>query len=49
MLQNEIDAFAQDGVVVLRGFFKEWIELLEKGVENNEQHPGQWFRDYTVI
>ena len=47
MLDKEIESFERDGVVVLRGFFKDWIPLLEKGVQNNEQHPGPWFKDYT--
>lgn len=47
MLEEEQRIFEQDGVVVLRGFFKNWIDLLESGVNANEQNPGQWFRDYT--
>ena len=41
MLEEEQRIFEQDGVVVLRGFFKDWIDLLESGVNANEQNPGQ--------
>ncbi|MDY6482673.1 hypothetical protein SKM54_09475 [Acinetobacter faecalis] len=46
MLKNEHELFDRDGVVIIRGLFKDWIPLLETGVKENEQNPGQWFRDY---
>ena len=47
MLEDEHELFERDGVIVIRGLFKDWIPLLESGVNANEQDPGQWFRDYT--
>lgn len=29
------------------GLFKDWIDVLQDGIQTNEQNPGQWFRDYT--
>ncbi|RYH50427.1 MAG: phytanoyl-CoA dioxygenase [Alcaligenaceae bacterium] len=48
MLQQEQEDFARDGAVVLRGFFKDWIEPLREAVAYNEAHPGPFFRDYTT-
>ncbi|NOL48533.1 phytanoyl-CoA dioxygenase family protein [Pelistega europaea] len=47
MLEHARQDFARDGVVVLRGFFKDWITLLREGVAYNEKNPGKWFRNYT--
>lgn len=47
MLDKEQLQFSQDGVTIIRGVFKDWIEPLRLGVAQNEQQPGQWFRDYT--
>jgi ectoine hydroxylase-related dioxygenase (phytanoyl-CoA dioxygenase family) len=47
MLEAEHELFERDGVVVIRGLFKDWIPLLESGVNANEKEPGQWFKDYT--
>lgn len=47
MLETEQERFECDGAVIIRGLFKDWIPLLESGVNANEQEPGQWFRDYT--
>ncbi|WP_347460692.1 phytanoyl-CoA dioxygenase family protein [Acinetobacter sp. ANC 7454] len=47
MLEEEREIFKRDGVVVLRGLFKDWIDVLTAGVNANEQNPGEWFRDYT--
>lgn len=40
--QSSIDAFARDGVVVLRGLFTDHIDLIRKGIEQNMQYPGQY-------
>ena len=32
--KTDIKNFNNDGVVVLRGVFKDWIEVLRKGVQN---------------
>ncbi len=39
--------FRESGAVVLRGYFKDWIEPLRTGIERNMASPGPWVRDYT--
>ncbi|MGI9335142.1 MAG: phytanoyl-CoA dioxygenase family protein [Gammaproteobacteria bacterium] len=41
------EAFARDGVTVLRGAFGEWVERLREGVEKNLRSPGPHVRHYT--
>lgn len=48
MFDQEHEVFLRDGVTVIRGVFKDWIKTLSLGVEFNEHHPGQWFRDYSL-
>jgi ectoine hydroxylase-related dioxygenase (phytanoyl-CoA dioxygenase family) len=36
---EQIKAFKQDGAVVLRGIFKDWVETLQTGVERNISTP----------
>ena len=33
-------AYARDGVVVVRGAFKDWVETLRAGFERNLKEPG---------
>lgn len=40
-------AFKEDGVVVVRGLFKDWIKPLQKAVEYNLKHGGPFFKNYT--
>lgn len=40
-------AFARDGVTVLRGVFTDWVERLREGVEKNLDEPGPHARHYT--
>ena len=42
MLKNEHELFERDGVVIIRGLFKDWIPLLETGVKkmNKTQDSG---------
>lgn len=47
ILTEEQQLFQKNGVVVLRGLFQDWIDVLQDGVQFNESHPGPWFRDYT--
>ena len=35
--ESDIDAFQQQGAVVLRGVFNEWVEPLRDGIEKNIQ------------
>lgn len=39
--------FARDGVVVIRGLFRDWIEPLREAVAYNLKHPGPFFRNYN--
>lgn len=47
MLQLLHEEFVREGAVVLRGFFKDWIDPLREAIAYNEAHPGPFFRDYT--
>ena len=33
--QSQVEEFQHDGVVLLKGVFTEWIELLREGVDVN--------------
>ena len=47
--EKDVQEFARDGVVCLRGVFKDWIDPLLQGIENNIAHPSErsriWDRD----
>ena len=40
--REDIETFQRDGVVLLKGIFKDWVEPLRAGVEHNMQHPGEF-------
>ncbi len=42
-----VDAYQLDGAVCLRGAFKEWIPVLEAGVERNMAEPGPYASENT--
>ncbi|MDP6308347.1 MAG: phytanoyl-CoA dioxygenase, partial [SAR324 cluster bacterium] len=44
----DIQEFQQNGVIVLRGVFTEWIESLRKGVDHNMADPGEFSKNYTT-
>lgn len=46
LTQQQIEEFSRDGVLVLRGVFKDSIELLRSGVETNMREPGPFGREY---
>ncbi|MCP4302781.1 MAG: phytanoyl-CoA dioxygenase, partial [Gammaproteobacteria bacterium] len=46
LTQQQIDEFKRDGVLVLRGVFNDWIELLRTGVDTNMHEPGPFGREY---
>ncbi len=46
LTQQQIGEFSRDGVLVLRGVFNDWIELLRTGVETNMREPGPFGREY---
>ena len=39
--QSDIRSFNEDGVVILRGIFSEWIETLIKGAERHIENPSE--------
>ncbi len=40
--QDQIDAFQRDGVVLVRGVFKDWVDVLSAGIERNMNEPGPY-------
>ncbi len=44
---EQVEEFENNGVVVLRNVFRDWIERLSAGVERNFRDPGPHFRSYT--
>ncbi len=46
-LDNQtIEDFANDGAAVIRGIFKDWIDLLRQGVATNMHSPGPYGKFY---
>lgn len=43
---SQVEEFQRDGVMVLRGYFSDWIDMLGEGVEANMRDPGPWGREY---
>ncbi len=43
---QQIADFTKDGVLLLRGYFSDWIDKLREGVETNMREPGPWGREY---
>ena len=44
--QASVEAFQRDGVVLLAGVFRDWVETLRAGVERNMAEPGRYGREY---
>ena len=44
---NDIDTFQRDGVVLIKGLFKDWVESLRAGIDHNMQNPGEFGKNYT--
>ncbi len=42
---STIAAFEDDGVVVVRGLFTDWVDTLAVGVARNEADPGEYFAE----
>jgi ectoine hydroxylase-related dioxygenase (phytanoyl-CoA dioxygenase family) len=40
--QADIDAYQRDGVVLIKGLFRDYVELLREGVERNLREPGPY-------
>lgn len=43
----DVQAFQDDGVVIIRGLFKDWVETLRAGIDHNMQQPGEFGKNYT--
>ena len=43
---DQIDAFQRDGVLLLRGYFADWMDTLRDGVDANMREPGRFGREY---
>ena len=41
--QSDVQSFREDGVVILRGVFKEWIDVLANGADFHLSHPSERF------
>jgi ectoine hydroxylase-related dioxygenase (phytanoyl-CoA dioxygenase family) len=39
---EEVEAFQTEGAVVVRGVFKDWLELAASGIERNLSEPGEY-------
>ena len=37
--QSDVQSFREDGVVILRGFFKDWIDILANGANFHLENP----------
>lgn len=40
--EKDIEDYQRDGVVVIRGLFKDWVEVLRAGIERNMTEPGPY-------
>lgn len=45
---EQVSAFQQDGVVLIKGLFSDWVEPLRDGIEHNMQSPGDYGKNYTA-
>ena len=45
--QNVIDDYQRDGVVLLKGFFKDWVDDIAAAIEANMQSPGEYAAENT--
>jgi len=45
---DEISLFQRDGVVVVRGIFRDWIDTMAKGVDRNMADPGPYASENSV-
>jgi ectoine hydroxylase-related dioxygenase (phytanoyl-CoA dioxygenase family) len=42
LTEKDIEDYQRDGVVVIRGLFKDWVEVLRAGIERNMTEPGPY-------
>ncbi len=48
MTEDQIEAFRRDGVVVVRGVFKDWVDVMAEGVARNMAEPGEYASENAV-
>ena len=48
MTPDEIADFQRDGACVLRGVFKDWVEVMAAGVARNMAEPGPYASENAV-
>ena len=46
--QAAVDEFAEAGVTVVRGVFRDWVDTVRDGIERNLKTPGPYTRGYTA-
>lgn len=44
--QTTINDFERNGVVLIKGLFKDWVEVLRAGIERNMANPGPDHHEY---
>ncbi len=42
LTQDHVEAYQRDGVVLVKGLFKDYVEQLRKGIETNMAEPGPY-------
>ena len=38
----QIDAYHRDGVILIKGLFNDWVDVIRKGIERNLEEPGPY-------
>ena len=46
--QQQIDDFQRDGAVLVKGLFKDWVPVIEAGIERNMAEPGEYASENSV-
>jgi ectoine hydroxylase-related dioxygenase (phytanoyl-CoA dioxygenase family) len=45
---EEVEAYQRDGAVLIRGVFREWMDIAAAGIERNLEHPGEYASENDV-
>lgn len=40
--QSQVEAFKADGVVLVKGLFRDWVDVIQSGIERNMAEPGPY-------
>lgn len=46
--RSQLETFNDDGVLLIRGVFKDWVDTLRKGIDANMREPGPFGKVYTA-